>query len=129
MPYLNMKEVKAEVALCLAQDTIDTAHSNMAMFTKCKVEEAKAAREAQGLLGHATDCNFLGMVCSNMILNCTMTANAIKNANLIFGPDLAGIRGQTVRTLPADYVQILRHILESHVGGRLYVCERNTILG
>jgi hypothetical protein len=44
MPYLNLKEVEAEVALCLVQNTIDTVRSNMAMFTKREVEEAKAAR-------------------------------------------------------------------------------------
>jgi hypothetical protein len=42
MPYLNLKEVETEVALCLIQDTINTIHSNMAMFTKREVKEAKA---------------------------------------------------------------------------------------
>jgi hypothetical protein len=78
MPYLNLKEVEAEVVLCLVQDTIDTVCSNMAIFTKREGKEAKAAHEAQGMLGHPTDCNFLRMVHSNMILNCVMTANAIK---------------------------------------------------
>jgi len=53
-----------------------------------------------------------------MISNCPVTANAVKNAHQIFGPDLAGIRGRTVRRPPesvtTDYVQIPRAIQERH---------------
>jgi hypothetical protein len=87
-------------------------------FTKCEVEEAKAARKAQGMLGHPTDSKFLGMVCSNMIPNCSITEKAVKNANLIFVPDLAGVRERTERRPPKpvciEYVQILRMILDWH---------------
>ena len=53
-----------------------------------------------------------------MISDCPVTPNAIKNAHLIFGPDLAGVRGRTVRrppeTVTTDYVQIPRVLLERH---------------
>jgi hypothetical protein len=53
-----------------------------------------------------------------MMSNCSITKNAIKNANLIFGPELAGVRGRTVRKPPEpvciDYVQIPRMILDWH---------------
>jgi len=35
-----------------------------------------------------------------MISNCSITENAMKNANLIFGPDLTGVRGRRVRRSP-----------------------------
>jgi hypothetical protein len=85
MPYLNLKEVEAEVALLLVQ----TIRGNMEGFTQQEVEEARAAQEAQAMGGHPTDGNFLGMVCANMIPNCPITLTAVKNANIIFGPDLA----------------------------------------
>ena len=70
------------------------------------------------MLGHPTDCNFLGMVHGGMISNYPVTANAVKNAHQIFSPDLAGIRERTVRRPPesvtTDYVQIPRAILERH---------------
>jgi hypothetical protein len=78
MPFLNLKEVEAEVALCLIQDTIKTVWNNMEVFTKHEVEEAKAARKAQGMLGHPMDRKLLGMVCSNMISNCSITENTVK---------------------------------------------------
>jgi len=70
------------------------------------------------MLGHPTDCDFLGMVCGGMISNCPVTANAVKNAHQIFGPDLARIRGRTVRRPPesvtTDYMQIPRATLEQY---------------
>jgi hypothetical protein len=87
-------------------------------FTQREVEEARAAREAQGMIGHPTDRDFLGIVRANYILNCPVTESAVKNANQIFGPDLAGVRGRTVRRPPeavrTDFVHIPRVILKQH---------------
>jgi hypothetical protein len=87
-------------------------------FAKHEVEEVQRARKAQGMLEHPTGCNFLGMVRGGMISNCPVTPIAVQNAHQIFGPDLAGIRGRTVRRPPdsvtTNYVQIPGVILERH---------------
>jgi hypothetical protein len=87
-------------------------------FTKREVEEAQRACKAQGMLGHPTDRNFLGMVRGGMISNCPVTPTAVQNAHQIFGPDLAGIRGRMVRTpldsVTTNYVQIPRVVLKRH---------------
>jgi hypothetical protein len=118
MLYLNLKDVKAKVALCLVQSAINTIRGKMEGFSERKVKEATAARKAQGMLGHPTNCKFLGMVCSNMITNCTVTESAVKNAHIIFGPDLAGVRRRTVRrareSVRVDHIQIPRVILDRH---------------
>jgi hypothetical protein len=93
MPYLNIRDVEAEVALSFIQ----TVRGNMEGYTQREVKDARAAREAQAMLGHLTDRDFLGMVRSGMILNCPVTPSAVQNANRIFGPDLAGERGRHVR--------------------------------
>jgi hypothetical protein len=53
-----------------------------------------------------------------MISNCPVTPNAVQNAHRIFGSDLAGVRGQTVRQPPdsvtTNYIQILCALLERH---------------
>ncbi len=49
---------------------VQTVHSNMDGFTKREVKDAHAARKAQAMLGHPTNCKFLGMVCNNMITSC-----------------------------------------------------------
>ncbi len=135
MPYLNIRDVEAEVVLLFIQTTIgavkaamvapanavsfiQTVHGNMEGYTQRKVEDAHAAHEAQAMLGHPTDCDFVGKVCSGMILNCPVTLNAVQNAHCIFGPDLAGVRGRTVRRPPdsvtTNYVQIMCALLERH---------------
>jgi hypothetical protein len=114
MPYPNLKEVEAEVALSLLQ----TIRGNMEGFPKQEVDKARAAREAQAMVGYPTDRNFLGMVRANMIPNCPITPTAGKNANVIFSPDLAGVRGTTVRIAPesmrTNYAQIPQIILERY---------------
>ena len=58
MPYLDLRELEAEVALSFVQ----TIRRNMEGFTKHEVQDARRAREAQAMLGHPTDWDFLGMV-------------------------------------------------------------------
>ena len=57
------------------------------------------------------------MVCSNMIVNCPVTFSDVKNARLIFGPDITSLKGKSVRLNPdsvvTDYVEIPREVLHS----------------
>ena len=122
MPYLDLREFEAKAVLSFAPEAalsfVQMVQGNMEGFTKHEVEEARKAREAQAMLGHPTDHDFLGIVRCGMISNCPVTANTVNNVHQIFGPDLAGIRGRTVRRPPesvtTDYVQIPRAILERH---------------
>ena len=71
------------------------------------VKEARKNREAQAMLGHPINRNFLGMVRGGMISNCPVTANAVGNAHQIFGPDLAGIRVKKSSIDGKQYLDIL----------------------
>jgi hypothetical protein len=118
MPFINLWDLKAEVALGINEDAsqdiiqaidnadiaiVQTVRSNMNSFTKCKVNDACAARKSQAMLGHTTDCKFLGMVRNNINTSCHMTPATVMNACTIFGPDLTGVRGRSVRR-PSDAV-------------------------
>ena len=52
-----------------------------------------------------------------MIVNCPVTFSDVKNAKLIFGPDITSLKGKSVRRKPdsviTDYVEIPREILDS----------------
>ena len=50
MPYLNLQEVEAEVALCLIQDTIDTVRNNFDGYT-----QRERSDQSQGSPGSAGD--------------------------------------------------------------------------
>jgi hypothetical protein len=65
-------------------------------FTKKEVIKAKEARQAQGLIGNPSKKDFKGMVSNHLIPNRPVTYADITNAQKIFRPDLASIRGKTV---------------------------------
>jgi hypothetical protein len=95
---------------------VQTVCGNMDSFIKREVKYACAACKAQVMLGHRTNCTFLGMVGNNMIFSCPMIPAVVTNAHTIFCPDLAGVWGRTVRRLPntvtTEYMQILQAILD-----------------
>ena len=69
------------------------------------------------LLGFPSERDMSNMVHSNMIYNCPVTLQDVKNAKLIFGPDVTSLEGKSVRHKPdsvvTNYVDIPREILES----------------
>ena len=74
-------------------------------------------RQAMHLLGFLSERDFGNMVRSNMIVNCPVTFDDVKNAKLIFSPDVTLLKGKQVRCKPdsviTDYVETPREILES----------------
>ena len=95
---------------------VQTVRGNYEGHTKREVTRAKEVRRAQAMMGNASKKDFKGMVSNNMVPNCPIDCHDIAYAHNIFGPDLASIRGKTVRHTPApvvaDYVAILRGIGE-----------------
>jgi hypothetical protein len=92
-PYIDMQSLDA-VAM------IQTVRQQYEGFTKREVQDATTARKAQAMTGHPTDTQFLKMVCNNSIKNCPIKPKHIANANSIFGPSIAGVRGRTTRQKP-----------------------------
>jgi hypothetical protein len=70
------------------------------------------------MIGHPSERDFKAMVSANMIQNCPVTPPDITNANTIYGPDLAGTRGKTVRKKPdrvmLDYVAVPHEFMKLH---------------
>jgi hypothetical protein len=125
MLYIDLNNAAASTVLSFDKDLlpdgcsfVQTVWRNMEGFTRREVEEAREARKVQAMIGHPTNCKFLGMVCAKMITDCPITEQAIKNAHTIFGPNLAGVRGRTVWRPPnavrTDYVQIPWQLLDMH---------------
>ena len=69
------------------------------------------------LLGFPSERDFENMVRSNMIVNFPVTFDNVKNAKLIFGPDITSLKGKLVGHNPAsivtDYVEIPSKIPKS----------------
>ena len=69
------------------------------------------------LLGFLSERDFDNILRSKMIVNCPVTFRDVKNAKLIFGPDITSLKGKSVRHKPAsvvtDYAEIPREIPKS----------------
>jgi hypothetical protein len=75
--------------------------TNQAMFTKRQAEEAKLARVIKRDLGYASDKDMIEMINSGAIINLPITAQDVRNATAIFGPDVPSLKGKTVKMKPA----------------------------
>jgi hypothetical protein len=102
MPYIDLDKSEERAALCFVQ----TIRQNYEGYTKCEVEAARRAREVQAMVGQPPDREFRKMVSSNRIPNCPITVEAVEHSNKLFGPDLAEVRGRTVRER-TEHVHIL----------------------
>ena len=83
---------------------LNTVSDNSEGFTRREYKEAQEARRAMQLLGLPSERDFENMVRSNVIVNCPVTFSDVKNANLIFGPDITSLKGKSVSHKPASVV-------------------------
>ena len=104
----------------------------------CKqIEGAAAACCKMGMVATLLECDFQGLVHHNLLEDCPITYDDVKLTHRVFGPDLASIRGKTVRCKPTrvitDYVDIPRALVDvfltSYIGRRYHVCEFSTFPG
>ncbi len=97
---------------------VSTMRANCEGYTKYSIEKVQEARHLQGMIGNHTEHDFVGMVHEKLTANSPVTICNIQNANQIFGPNLANLRGKTTRTKPehvrADYEKIPREFMELH---------------
>ena len=84
---------------------LDTVRGNFEGFTKKEVLRAKRARELQTMVGAPSEKDYYGMVSNNMLDNCPVHRHDVTNARKIYGPDMAGVRGKTVRKKPDPVVE------------------------
>jgi hypothetical protein len=72
---------------------VNTVRDNFEGHTKHNIDKAKEAQRLQRMVETPTDKEFKGIVCEKLITNCPITVQDIENANRIFGPNLANLRG------------------------------------
>ncbi len=109
MSFLSRKtQVSAGVSLILngipqstssfqSVEKIETVRHNYKGFTKRDVKKAVLARKAQAMVGSPSERHFAELVSENSI---PVTCSDLTNARAIFGPDLSGVQGKTVRQKP-----------------------------
>ncbi len=100
---------------------MNTVQANFEGFTRRELEKANEAGRLQGMIDNPTKREFAGMVREKLVSNCPVTVHDINNANHIFGPDVANLRGKTTRTkpehvrvkivqIPCNFVQLHKYV-------------------
>ena len=91
-------------ALALLQSVgkVETVRDNYKGFTKQDVKKAVLAHKAQAMVGSPSERHFAELVSKNCtaLKTIPVTCSDLTNARAIFGPDLSGVRGKTVRQKP-----------------------------
>ncbi len=97
--------------------TVQTVCCNYEGFTRKQVQRATLARRIMRMIGAPTEREYQGLVRQIFLQDCPITPSDIANAHNFFGPNLANIRGKTVRCKPehvsTEIVEIPQQILSN----------------
>ena len=96
MPYIDIRKNAQAVNM------YQTITMNYKGYTKKEVEAAVLARKVQARVGHPSYYEFKNMVRDKLLENFPVKLEHITNVNNIFGPNVAGIRGESMRTKPTQ---------------------------
>ena len=86
---------------------ITTVDNNKSKLSALDFSQAKRARALQRRIGRPMTRDYIRYVAMNMIPNCPVTIQDIKNAEFVWGPDLGCVKGKTVRqTSPKVRIEV-----------------------
>ncbi len=112
--YHNVSDPSSNVDLML----VNTVRENFEGYTRHDVERAREAQRIQGMIANPTEREFAGMVWKKLLTNCPIIVRDVENANQIFGPNLANLRGTTIRAKPdhvrVEYARIPKDFIQLH---------------
>ena len=103
-----------------AYTLLSTVADQKKMFSRREIEAADEARALYRKLGRPSDDDFIRLLSNNNIQNCPITPADAKRATIIYGPDIASLKGKTTRGSAAPRAptfiaeQIPPPILEHH---------------
>jgi hypothetical protein len=83
---------------------VNTVHNNKQLFVAREIDMADKARELYRKLGRPSQHTFEEVLKNNLITNCPVTVDDAKRALIIYGPDLATLKGKTTQGNPSPHV-------------------------
>ena len=84
-----------------AYTMLTTVAEQKKLFTKREVEAADVSRDLYRKIGRPSDAEFLNILSANLIRNCPVTPHDAKRASIIYGPDIAVLKGKSTRSRAA----------------------------
>mmetsp|Transcript_2109 Transcript_2109/g.4550 ORF Transcript_2109/g.4550 Transcript_2109/m.4550 type:complete len:337 (+) Transcript_2109:1032-2042(+) len=95
--HYNMERCDHHTALVTNDHKVQTVKNNMEGYTARDVQRVKIAREVMALMGFPSEQDMIQMVRRGMVSKCPISVADIRAARDIFGPDVASLKGKTVR--------------------------------
>eukprot|EP00957_Ditylum_brightwellii_P115998 8849311-Ditylum_brightwellii.AAC.1 len=97
---------------------VSIVDGNKQMSSCCQVEKAEEAWKLYAMVSKPSEADFMNMVQLNLMSNCPITTQDIKNDKAIFGKDVGTLKGKTTQKTPlpvvADYVHVPLSIYQSN---------------
>lgn len=97
---------------------INTVKENVKAYTRREVKQAESARRLMEIIGRPSEQQMCAIVNGRQLKNCDVGAQDIINARKIFGPDVASLKGKTVRQKEAHVemaiTPIPQDVMERH---------------
>jgi hypothetical protein len=84
--------------------TIPTVKENASLYQRREVAQATKAKRLMRYLGYPSETDLIRLLSEGGILNCDVTANDVRLARKIFGPDIASLKGKQVAIHPQPHV-------------------------
>jgi hypothetical protein len=77
---------------------LSTVAKQKSMFSRREIEAADRARALYRMIGRPAEAEFQSILTRNLIRNCPVTPDDAKRALMIYGPDIAVIKGKLTRS-------------------------------
>ena len=91
---------------CYSYSCVSTIADNRTVFTRRELEGADQARQLYHTIGRPSQCKFETILDHGSILNCPVTKADAQCANIIYGPNLAYLKGKTMEHPASPHVAI-----------------------
>jgi hypothetical protein len=124
---LKFKELKSGLYAIKLKEVeyifLNTVEDRMSKYSQRQIKGAEKARELYGIVGYPSIADYKNMIKMNLINNCPIAIEDIKIAEDIYGPDIAALKGKTVRKKPIqvkeDFIKIPQAIKQAHKNVKL----------
>jgi Reverse transcriptase (RNA-dependent DNA polymerase) len=102
--YVFDTHLKSPEVPILPCTLVQTVAQNKEHFVSREIEQADKARDLYRKLGRPSQQKFEDIISKNVITNCPITVDDARRAHIIYGPDLATLKGKTTTGPPTAHV-------------------------